>query len=114
MAQSDIVTIHTPNTPATRGLISRELIGLMKPSALLVNCARGPIVDSAALADALNEGRIAGLQVYSDTLDTGLPELLQGLLVGAKFGSAPMAEALRYSDNEQVRDIAAWLREENL
>ena len=62
----------------------------------------------------LNEGRIAGLQVYSDTLDTGLPELLQGLLVGAKFGSAPMAEALRYSDNEQVRDIAAWLREENL
>ena len=62
----------------------------------------------------LNEGRIAGLQVYSDTLDTGLPELLQGLLVGAKFGSAPIAEALRYSDNEQVRDIAVWLRDENL
>ena len=45
---------------------------------------------------------------------SGVPELLQGLLVGAKFGSETMVEALRYSDNEQVRDIAAWLRDENL
>ena len=74
MAQSDIVTIHTPNTPATRGLISRELIGLMKPSALLVNCARGPIVDSAALADALNEGRIAGAAVDVFSVEPPIPD----------------------------------------
>ena len=74
MAQSDIVTIHTPNTPATRGLISRELIGLMKPSALLVNCARGPIVDSAALADALNEGRIAGAAVDVFNVEPPIPD----------------------------------------
>ena len=74
MAQSDIVTIHTPNTTDTRGLISRELIGLMKPSALLVNCARGPIVDSAALADALNEGRIAGAAVDVFNVEPPIPD----------------------------------------
>ena len=53
MAQSDIVSIHTPNNASTCGLISAEMIALMKPTALLINCARGPIVDSAALAAAL-------------------------------------------------------------
>ena len=60
MAQSDIVTIHTPNTSATRGLIGRDQIALMKPSAILINTARGPIVDSDALAAALNSGKLAG------------------------------------------------------
>ena len=66
MARSDIISLHTPNNASTMGMISRELIGLMKPSALFINCARGPIVDSAALADALNAGRIAGagIDVY--------------------------------------------------
>ena len=74
MAQSDIVTIHTPNTPATRGLIGRDQIALMKPSALLINCARGPIVDSAALADALNEGRIAGAAVDVFNVEPPIPD----------------------------------------
>ena len=67
MKRSDIVSIHTPNTASTRGLISREMINLMKPTAILINCARGPIVDSQALADALNEDRIAGagIDVYN-------------------------------------------------
>ena len=63
MAKSDIVSIHTPNDTSTRRLISREMLALMKPTALLINCARGPIVDSAALAEALNEGRLAGAGV---------------------------------------------------
>ena len=74
MAQSDIVTIHTPNTSATRGLIGRDQIALMKPSALLINCARGPIVDSAALADALNEGRIAGAAVDVFNVEPPIPD----------------------------------------
>lgn len=66
MALSDIVTLHTPNNAETKGLISREMIGKMKPSAIFINTARGPIVDSQALADALNAGKIraAGIDVF--------------------------------------------------
>ena len=63
MRRSDIVSLHTPNNASTRGLISRELFALMKPTALFINCARGPIIDDQALADALNGGRIAGAAV---------------------------------------------------
>ncbi len=60
MRQSDIVTLHTPLTDKTRGLIGKKQIALMKPYALLVNTARGPVCDIAAVAAALREGRIAG------------------------------------------------------
>lgn len=60
LATCDIISLHVPQTPETVGLINAEKIALMKESAILINCARGPIVDSQALADALNEGRIAG------------------------------------------------------
>lgn len=82
MRESDIVTLHTPNIPATRGLISKELIALMKPTALFINCARGPIVDNAALADALNEGRIAGAGI--DVYDMEPPIPSDYPLLGAK------------------------------
>lgn len=57
---SDIITCHTPLTPETRRLVSRERIALMKPTAILVNTSRGPVVDEAALIEALQQGRIAG------------------------------------------------------
>ena len=57
---SDIVSCHTPLTPETRHIVSRDMIALMKPTAVLVNTSRGPVVDEAALIDALREGRIAG------------------------------------------------------
>jgi D-3-phosphoglycerate dehydrogenase len=60
MAQSDIVVLCCPLTPETRGLISRERIARMKPDAVLVNVARGPVVDETALVEALQQGRIAG------------------------------------------------------
>lgn len=74
MACSDIVTIHTPNMPSTRNLINRDMIALMKPSAIFINCARGPIVDSAALADALNEERIAGAAVDVFNVEPPIPD----------------------------------------
>ncbi|MDO4483256.1 MAG: 2-hydroxyacid dehydrogenase [Clostridia bacterium] len=74
MAKSDIVSVHTPNIPSTRGLISREMIALMKKDAVLINCARGPIVDSAALADALNEDRIAGAGVDVYNVEPPIPD----------------------------------------
>jgi glyoxylate reductase len=66
LATSDVVTIHVPLSPETRYLIGDRALALMKPTAYLVNTARGPVVDEAALAAALSAGRIAGaaLDVY--------------------------------------------------
>jgi glycerate dehydrogenase len=58
--KSDVITLHCPLTPATTGLVSRERLAMMKPTAYLINTSRGPLVDEEALAAALNEGRIAG------------------------------------------------------
>ncbi len=65
--QSDILTIHVPLTDETRGSLSRERLALMKPSAILVNVARGAVTDEEALADAVLHGRLGGLgvDVYS-------------------------------------------------
>ena len=60
LRQSDIVSIHIPLTPKSRGLIGAKEFGLMKPSGLLINTSRGPIVEEAALLSALREGKIAG------------------------------------------------------
>ena len=65
LRESDIVSLHCALTPETRGLIGRRALGLMKPTATLVNTARGPVVDQAALYEALRDGVIAaaGLDV---------------------------------------------------
>lgn len=73
MERSDIVSVHTPNNAETKGLISRELIGKMKSSAILLNVARGAIVDNAALAEALNEGRIAGAGIDVFDMEPPIP-----------------------------------------
>jgi phosphoglycerate dehydrogenase-like enzyme len=58
--QADYVSLHVPLGPATRHLIGRQQFELMKPTAYLINCARGGVVDEAALVEALRAGRIAG------------------------------------------------------
>jgi glycerate dehydrogenase len=60
LAAADVVSLHCPLTPATRGLIGAHELSLMKPDAILINTARGALVDSQALADALKARRLAG------------------------------------------------------
>jgi glyoxylate reductase len=66
LGEADIVSIHAPLTPATHHLLGAREFGLMRPTALLINTARGPIIDEGALVDALKAGVIAGagLDVY--------------------------------------------------
>jgi D-3-phosphoglycerate dehydrogenase len=63
LEKSDFITIHVPLNPATRGLISGDQLKLVKPTAMIVNCARGGIIDEKALYDALQEGRLAGAAI---------------------------------------------------
>ena len=71
LANADYVTVHTPLNDETRGLIGERELGLMKSSAYLINCARGPIVDEPALYAALRDGSIAGAGL--DVMESAAP-----------------------------------------
>lgn len=66
--RSDIISIHLPLSEETRGIVSEEMIGLMKPGAIVINAARGAVVDEAAMAAAVADGRLGGFatDVYSE------------------------------------------------
>ncbi len=117
LERSDFVSVHTPLTPETRGLIGADALRRMKPTAYLVNTARGPIVDPAALRDALHAGEIAGA-----ALDVTDPEPLPGdhplldapnLLVIPHLGSATHATRERMADMA-VDNMLAGLRGERM
>jgi glyoxylate reductase len=115
LERSDFVTVHTPLTPETRGLIDADALRRMKPTAYLVNTARGPVVDTAALIDALKAGEIAGA-----ALDVTDPEPLPGdhplldapnLLVLPHLGSATHATREKMAEMS-VDNLLAGLRGE--
>lgn len=70
---SDIVSLHVPSTAETKGFLSRERISLMKQTAILINCARGAVVDNEALAEALNSDKIAGAAIDVFDMEPPIP-----------------------------------------
>jgi D-3-phosphoglycerate dehydrogenase len=97
LRESDFVSLHPPLVPQTRKMMNDETLGQMKRSAFLINCARGPIVDTDALVRALDAKKIAGCAL--DTID---PEPL------------PNPHPLRGRDNVVIAPHAAWYSEEAL
>ncbi len=81
LAQADVVSLNCPLTEATRELICANTLALLKPTALVINTARGPLVDEAAVAQALNENRIAGFAADVVTVE---PMRQDNPLLGAK------------------------------
>ena len=73
LSRSDIVSLHVPLTTETRGLIGREQLVRMKPSAILINTARGPVVDRLALVEALEQKRLAGAGIDVFDMEPPLP-----------------------------------------
>lgn len=82
LSESDIVSVHLPLTDSTKHLLDAEKLALMKESAILINVARGPIIDNQALADALNNDNIAGAGI--DVFDTEPPLPSNDPLLNAK------------------------------
>ena len=93
LSEADVVTIHAPLTPATHHLIGARELAWMKPTAFLLNTARGSIIDKEALVDALKTGVIAGagLDVYEQepAMHSGLAQLKQVVLL-PHLGSATL------------------------
>ena len=112
-ARSDVVTIHVQLSARTRGLVGARELGLMKPRAYLINTARGPIVDEAALVNALQARAIAGagLDVFDEEplpADHPLKKLDNALLMPHAGYVTEAQYRIRYRDT--VEDVAAYLR----
>ena len=79
LRQSDVVSLHCPLAPETKGLMNAERLSWMRPTAFLINTSRGPLIEEPALADALNAGRLAGAAM--DVLSTEPPTADNPLLL---------------------------------
>jgi len=109
LARADVVTLHAPLTQATRGLLGKDAFARMRPGALLVNAARGELVDESALLEALRAGRIGGaaLDVFSnepnpDPALVGLDNVVATPHIGASTVEAQ--EKVGYDIAVQIRD----------
>lgn len=113
LSQCDIVSLHTPLNDSTRGLIGKEQLALMKKNAVLINTARGPVVDSQALAEALNAEQIAGACI--DVFETEPPIKKEHPLLNAKHVIATPHAAFATKEALVKRavivfdNITAWL-----
>ena len=115
-AEADYVSLHLPRTPETENLVNAELLATMKPTARIVNCARGGIVDEAALAEAVQNGVIGGaaLDVYAKeplAADSPLRGVSQRLILTPHLGASTeeAQENVAVDVAEQIRDVLLGL-----
>lgn len=116
-AECDIVSLHCPLNAGTQSLVDARRLSLMKPTAILINTARGPLVDEQALADALNEGRIyaAGL----DVLSTEPPRADNPLLTARRCYITPHIAWASTAARERLmhimlENLRAWMKGETI
>lgn len=110
---ADFISLHVPLTEATKNLIDAKAVALMKPGAVLLNTSRGPVVDSAAVAAALNEGRLAGAGI--DVFENEPPIAAEHPLCGAK--NAVLTPHVAFASREALEkraeivfaNISCWL-----
>src|SRR3954462_5999544 len=109
LARADFITLHTPLTDQTRGILSREALARTKPGVRIVNCARGGLIDEAALKDALDSGHVAGaaLDVFAQEPPEanplfGTPGLICTPHLGASTTEAQVNVAIQIA--EQMSD----------
>jgi phosphoglycerate dehydrogenase-like enzyme len=113
LAESDIVTLHVPLDASTRGLIGRPQLARLKPTAHLINTARGGLVDETALAEALAGGRLAGaaFDVFSEEPPTNAELLLQPAFIGTPHIGGGTAEAVLAMGRAAIEGLDDYSRE---
>jgi glyoxylate reductase len=104
LAQSDFVSLHCPLTPATHHLIDAAALARMRPTAILINTARGPIVDPEALRDALTQGTIAGAAL--DVTDPEPPPAKNELLSAPSLIVTPHIGSATHAARERMAELA--------
>ena len=113
LSRSDIVSLHCPLNEDSRGMINKDTIAKMKPGALLINAARGPVVDSQALADALNNGDLGGAGI--DVFETEPPLDLDHPLLHSKNTIVTPHVAFASAESMETRckivldNISQWM-----
>jgi D-3-phosphoglycerate dehydrogenase / 2-oxoglutarate reductase len=115
LREADYITLHLPKTPETTHLINAEALAKMKPTARIVNCARGGIIDEAALAQALKDGKLGGaaLDVYeAEPLgESPLKELGKEVVLTPHLGASTEEAQVNVAIDvaEQIRDVLLGL-----
>lgn len=113
LGKADIVSLHCPLTDETRGLINRQRLSLMKPGSYLVNVARGPVVDSQALAEALNNGHLAGAGIdvfeVEPPLDTNHPLISAKNAILTPHVAFATAESMKERARIVFDSLAKWM-----
>jgi (S)-sulfolactate dehydrogenase len=108
LGAADVVSLHVPLTAETRGLIDARRIGLMKPGAVVVNTARGGIVDEAALAAALKDGRLGGAAL--DVFETEPLKAGSALTGAPNLIATPHIAGVTVESNTRI----SWITVENV